>query len=482
MAGIGFQLKKLFRKRGIFARIVAVGYTGMITTGPLILGLAFLMLVSWLGQAAGVSASEVEKMLVMVTYALIASQVVNGIFSMVLTRYVSDMLYEERGETVVPSLVGALALVLPVSGVLYLVFLLFSGMDAGLVLLNELLFLELVASWMEMSYLTAVKDYRGVLGVYAVAIAVSLAVVWALCAAGLASLTALLSCVCLGYGLMMALDMGLLSNSFPGGKGACFAWMAWLDRYPTLVGVGFFTAFGLFAHLVIDWSDPVMGRQVFGLFYASPAYDIPALYAVLSMIPTTVMFTAITETEFYPYYRGYFDLLNGTGSIGQVDEAQTEMESVLRREVSRLARIQMLCTVCIIAFGVPVLNVLPLGFTPFMDGRFIFLTLGYSTFAIGNVLGLLLMYFSDYKDALLASGVFAACVLVTSIAAQFIIVDLIGLGFLVSSVVYLAIAWWRLHHYLGTLPGAILLEQPFVTDVAKEGVFERLGDRLERKL
>lgn len=42
MAGIGFELKKLFRRKGIFASFRAYGYAGVICTGPMLLGVLLL--------------------------------------------------------------------------------------------------------------------------------------------------------------------------------------------------------------------------------------------------------------------------------------------------------------------------------------------------------------------------------------------------------------------------------------------------------
>ena len=43
MAGIGFELKKLFRRKGIFASFRAYGYAGVICTGPMLLGVLLLL-------------------------------------------------------------------------------------------------------------------------------------------------------------------------------------------------------------------------------------------------------------------------------------------------------------------------------------------------------------------------------------------------------------------------------------------------------
>ena len=42
MAGIGFELKKLFSKKGLFALIRAYGYAGIVCTGPMLLGMVLL--------------------------------------------------------------------------------------------------------------------------------------------------------------------------------------------------------------------------------------------------------------------------------------------------------------------------------------------------------------------------------------------------------------------------------------------------------
>ena len=39
MAGIGFELKKLFQKSGIASTAKAYGYAGIICTGPMLLGM-----------------------------------------------------------------------------------------------------------------------------------------------------------------------------------------------------------------------------------------------------------------------------------------------------------------------------------------------------------------------------------------------------------------------------------------------------------
>ena len=170
MAGIGFELKKLFRATGVLSMLKAYGYTGMVTAGPMLLGVLFLLSINYIGRAAGLQKPEQDLLVCMITYCLLASMTIGSIFSMVMTRYVADLLYEEKEKDVIPSMEGILGFEMPFGGILWIIFLLNAGIDLMLCILNFVLFMELIVAWTQMNYLTAVKDYKGILMSYVYAI------------------------------------------------------------------------------------------------------------------------------------------------------------------------------------------------------------------------------------------------------------------------------------------------------------------------
>ena len=163
MAGIGFELKKLFRATGVLSVLKAYGYTGMVTAGPMLLGVLFLLSINTIGKLAGLPKDEQDLLVNMITYSLLASMVITSIFSMVMTRYVADLLYQEKDEAVLPSLEGILMFVLPLGGLIWGVFLIFSQVRYSICILLLIFFLELIVAWTAMKYLTAIKAYRGIL-------------------------------------------------------------------------------------------------------------------------------------------------------------------------------------------------------------------------------------------------------------------------------------------------------------------------------
>ena len=104
MAGIGFSLKRLFGKKGLLNLCKAYGYAGIVTIGPMLLGVLLLAGVALVARMAGLSAHESNLLNCMLTYGLLASLFVTTWFNMGVTRYVSDMLYDGDGSRVMPSL------------------------------------------------------------------------------------------------------------------------------------------------------------------------------------------------------------------------------------------------------------------------------------------------------------------------------------------------------------------------------------------
>ena len=480
MAGIGFELKKLFQKRGLAATAKAYGYAGVICTGPMLLGIVLLVGIAFICDHTGATRHNRELLNCMITYTLLASLTVTSFFSMVVTRYIADMLYEERHEAVLSSFWGSTALLLVVGGIMYGIFLLFSGIN----LIDQFLCLEffgeLIVTWNAMSYLTAIKDYKGILISFITAVAVSLLVGFLLILIGIPHVEALMIAVTIGYGIMLLWDVTLLYRYFPQREISAFFFLRWVDQFLPLAFTGLFTNIGLFAHLVIMWCGPI-SVHVQGLFYGAPYHDVPAMIAYLTILITTVNFVVSVEVNFYPKYRNYYSLFNDKGEIKDILQAGNEMRKVLNMELKYTALKQLLTTALAISIGQLLLTYLPLGFNDFMEGYFRTLCVGYGLYAIANTMMLILLYFTDYKGALFATGMFAACTTTFTCVSLFFPQVYYGFGFLLGSAVFFLICTLRLGYFIKKLPYYILSVQPIVAE-DKTGFFTRLGFFLEEKI
>ncbi len=476
MAGIGFELRKLYARKGIISKLRAYAFTGVIVTGPTLLGMGFLFAVQAIGISSGISSHERELLACMITYALLGSLVLTGFITMPLTRYVSDMLYEGREDLVLPSFEGALAVLLPVGVVLCLAFQLATGQGSMIVMLNVMLFGELIVVWISTTYLSAIKDYRGILTGYLISMSTAIAASLTTCLVWGAQLRLLLACVTLGYGIMMVYSISLLYRFFPHAEEHYLLWLAWVADHRDLVAIGVCNYVAVFSYIAISWFGP-LGKEVAPLYYASPEHDIPAFFAFLSGLITQITFVASAEVNFYPVYRRYYDLFNTTGSIVDIDATQEEMLMVLDRELGDLARKQLLASALCISVGSAFLEQLPLGFTPAMSSYFVLLCVGYCAYSIGNVVTLMDLYFDDTHGVTIATVTFALVTTLGSLAAVlWLPVEDYAAGFVVGALVFLFVAWLRLYLFTRNLPYMILSEQPLVA-VERRGLLKRLSER-----
>ena len=480
MAGIGFELKKLFAKKGVLNSAKAYGYAAVICTGPMLLGVLLLLGIMALCTFFGVGLHTRELLICMITYTLLASVTVSSFFSMVVTRYVADMLFEEKNQAVLPTFWGSTVIMLMVGCVLYGIFLIFSGATLLQGILCFTLFGELIIVWNAMSFLSAIKDYKGIFLSFLTSVAVSILLGAFLLWLKLPVIESLLFSVSVGYGVMLIWDVILLHRYFPHTALGAFTFLKWIDAFLPLALSGLFMNIGMFSHLVIMWFSDI-GVRVHGLFYGAPWYDVPALLAFMTALMTTVNFVVSVEVNFYPKYRNHYSLYNDKGTIDNIKQAEKEMIGTLKTELFYTALKQLLFTAAVIALGGYLLDLLPLGFNEVMRGYFRTLCVAYGVYAIGNMLMLILLYFTDYKGALIATAVFAAATVAFSLLSLLFSNIYYGFGFLIAAMVFALVCTVRLNYFTKRLPYYILSVQPLVSE-DRSGMFKSLGVFLEDKL
>lgn len=460
MAGIGFELKKMFQKKGLFAVMKAYGYAGAVCAGPMLLGICLLLGTQVLMGAGGAAVCDRKLVNGMITYTLLASLAWTNLGALVMTRYLADICYEKKYTEILPSFWGSVSLLLVPGTALYACFLAVSGISFRDVLFCGWLFATLVVVWTEMNVLMAWKDYGGILLTFAGMLVVAFSFGTVLVMTGADSVTAAMLAVVTAYGGMAVRYYDLLQRYFPQGEKEAFHFLEWFRRYPQLPWLGVAMTFGLFGHLVIMWCAPC-GVQVRGLFYEAPVYDIPAILAFLSILVTTVNFVTSVEVNVYPKYRCYFGLLGDGGSLVDLGQAQQELLVTLWQELTYTYIRQLFATVLFLIAGTFLLPRLPLGMTEDMLGIYRVLCVGYAFYAMGNCAMLMQLYFADHTGAL-ASGVsFMAAACLGTAASAALGIRYYGAGFLFGGLVYCVTALVLLYRYLSRLMYHALCRQPF---------------------
>ena len=482
MAGIGFELKKLFSQEGLLLKVRANIYASLVVAGPMIMGALLLLGAKYIAIFGGATGHQQDLIVVVITYSLLFSLLLTSILLFVLARYIADILYIKATERILPSMYGAISLLLVIGSIGWGVFLFLSKLRFEYSVLSFILFCQGIVVWIQINYITAVKDYRRVFYGFLLGIVIGLFTGYLLIQFNFDVVASMLIGACVTYAILIIDFTVVLHRYFPMGSGSSLRFLEWVDEYPPLPFVGFFVMVGLFAHLMIMWASP-WGIQVEGWFYHAPRHDIPALLAFLTSLVSSVNFVTSVEVNFYPKYRIYFGLLNGDGSLVNIERAYEDMMSVLKQELFYLALQQMFVTIVAIIVVGEILIYFELGFSLIMVGLFRILCIGYGLFAIGNSLMLFLLYFSDNRDAmwatfsLMAGNILGTAFVITLPEVYY------GFGFVTAGFLFYLVSLILLFRYTKRLDFHTFSKQPLFF-VEKRGLFGPLVRKLDsnRKL
>lgn len=479
MAGIGFELKGLFSKQGFFQNIGANFYAGAVTAGPMVMGALLLFGVKYIAGLMGATSYQQDLAVVGITYALLFPLLLTSTLTILLSRFIADMIYQKENQRVLPSMYGALSIFLIVGGIGWAIFLYITALPLEYSLLLFVLFSFAIVVWVEISYINAVKDYRSIMLGFSAGVLTGLAVGYLLAINQQDVVASLYSGVCVSYGIMLLFYTYVLHKTFPIGKGSALYFLGWVEKFPALPAVGAFVTFGLFIHLMLMWASP-WGVHLHGLIYHAPPHDIPALLAFFTILVTTVNFVTSVEVNFYPKYRLYFSLLNDGGSLSDFSKAYAEMMTVLKQEIFYLSLRQLFVTIIAIVVVGEVISSLGLGFSNEMVGLFRVLCIGYALYAIGNSMMLILLYFADNRDAMFAAF---ALFLVNTIGTMITITlpaNYYGFGFVAAGFAMYVVAWLRLSAYTNRLDYYIFCQQP-IFFVQPNGWLSRLARSMDAR-
>ena len=102
MAGIGIKLQKIYEKKTILSHLAGFGYSTVVTIAPMFLVIGNVMLMSAVLEFDSVGYARRGLFSGTLMYIFIFSLLTASPFNAVLSRYMSDVIYEEHYEDIMP--------------------------------------------------------------------------------------------------------------------------------------------------------------------------------------------------------------------------------------------------------------------------------------------------------------------------------------------------------------------------------------------
>lgn len=475
MAGIGFELKKLFGNKGYINITRAYLYTALVTVGPTILCMFMIVSLQLFMIFMGVGIAERELFIAAITYSFVFSLILTSGFAMVVTRYLSDKIYLKEYDEILPSLYGVLTICLVIGGAAGIIFYAFSPLSLLFKFGAYSLFMGLIIIWLLSIYLSALKDYMKIVKGFVMGVSVTLACSYILLKfTGFPKAISCLMAVDLGIFVIILSLMMCLKRFFKSKEKGYFKFIAYFDKYISLSLISFAYTLGIYVHNFVFWTSDY-AVVIEHTYVFSPIYDVPAFYAFLTMLTAMVIFIAKVETSFYEKYKNYYSTVLGRGTLDDIFRTKKEMHNVLVQETTYIMEMQLFFTLVFMVLG---LRLLPrIGFSGLSMDIFSIMTLGSYACVIFFIVMLLLLYFDDRKGALIVAVVFVTTNTIFSIITLALGESFFGFGFFISSIISVCAVLVRISLFIKNIDYYTFCSQPIVYK-EREGYFTRLVSKL----
>ena len=416
MAGIGFELKKIYRKESISRGMLGIVYSSLVTIGPMILVIvAILLLYFFLGMTK-VPYADRELLSSTILYTFIFSVILTSPFNVIFSRYLADKFYMEEYSNILASYytgnsvccIIATLMFLPVGWSLRVR----GKIDLPFILAAYVQWMSLVILFFAITYLHATKDYKIIALFFVIGMAISFVVSFAFYRlAGQDAIHSIIYGLSLGFFVIAVCDFSYIKRYFKSVSNEYGECMHYLWSFKRLLGANLLYILGLYVHNFVFWTVP--GRlYVASTYYSHQAYDMASCLAMFTNISVMVSFMGVVETRFHTAYKEYMEGVIG-GTYKMIAKGRKKLFRTLSQQIIQVFGTQIAITSVIFLFMV--LFGKKIGFDsvtmtiyPMLVVAFLGIFMMY-----GNII--YLYYFADMTGAFLTGALFFAVTLIASL-------------------------------------------------------------------
>ncbi len=445
MAGIGVKLNRFFSKKSLTANMAGFVYSAGATITPMFIVIGVILLMSEILGFDTVGYYTRELFSCTVLYTFIFSLLSAAPFNAVLSKYMQDVIFEERYQDILPCYYLGLGMNLGLSCLVGIPFCLWEhfigGVQVFYVFTGFCGYISLVLVFYTMIYLSICKDYVrisfsflfGMLTTFLLSLILRFWCGWGITESMLFALT-------VGFFLIAVLEYYAIRRYFIKNSNRFKPVLRYFVKYWQLVVINFCYTLGLYIHNFVFWTTD-MRMVLANTFVCNQPYDMATCLAMFTNLTATVIFIARIEMHFHDKYKAYSEAVIG-GKLADIQSTKRRMFGQMASELMTLARIQFIISTAVYLIMVVVLP--RFGFAGMIMRIYPCLAAGYFILFIMYSEILFLYYFNDMTGAVLTTVSFCLVTWLSSIAATQLPDIWYGIGVVIGSFVGFAIAYFRL--------------------------------------
>ena len=348
MAGIGIKLNRIFGKNTLATNLVGFGYSSIMTVAPMCVVIGAIMLMEYFLGFSRLSYTARELFACTVLYIFIFALLSCAPFNAVLSRYLSDIIYNETYQDILPCFYTGMLMNIVFASLFGIPFCIHEYLTGQVwifyVFAGYCGFVSLALVFYCMLYLSICKDY-GKISLYfilgmLVTVLLSLLLVYFF---HVEVSFAMLVSLDVGFWLIASMEMALVKSYFRENSRKYKEVLRYFKKYWQLVGTNFFYILGLYIHNFVFWTTD-MRMVVVDSFVCAQPYDMATCLAMFTNLSASVIFISRVEMNFHERYKRYSEAVIG-GRGNDIENAKRRMFYQLAEELLSLVRLQFIVSV-----------------------------------------------------------------------------------------------------------------------------------------
>lgn len=445
MAGIGVKLQKIYGRKTILANVAGFGYSTMVTVAPMFAVIGNVMLMSAVLGYNTVGYARRGLFSGTLLYIFIFSLLTASPFNAVLSRYMSDIIYEERYEDIMPCYYAGMLLNVLFSclfGIPFCIWEYVVGRVNMLFIFTGFCgYISMVLVFYSMLYLSICKDYAKISLYFLIGMVTAfiLACLFVKVFHREVVYSMLLSLTC-GFFLTAGLELATIRRYFPYNSNRYRRVFSYFKKYWQLVVTNFLYTLGLYIHNFVFWTTDLK-MTVRDSFVYAPSYDLATCMAMFTNLSATIIFISRVEMHFHDRYKAYSESVI-SGRWEDIKNAKNRMFRKLSGELLNLVRMQFIISVVIYLVCIIVLP--NYGFSGHVMEIYPCLAAAYFVLFLMYAEIIFLYYFNDNTGALFTSAVFCLVTFCGTLFSSQLTPVWYGLGLMIGSFTGFSVAYFRL--------------------------------------
>lgn len=445
MASLGKTIKKSFEKKTISSTLFGIIISSFTTVAPMFLIMGGILILYALLEYNTVIYSERLLFTSSILYIFIFALLCTSPFNSVISRYITDRIFEEQYDTILPCFYGGLFLNLTVCclvGIPFYVYAVLVGkIDILFIFACFSTFISLSLVFYCMLFLSITKDYTKISLFFTIGVVTMILSALLLVKIFHISVTlGMLIAMTVGFLAIAICECAYIKGYFHSNNEHYFDFLSYFKKHWMLSLTNLFYTVALYAHNFIFWTldDHIVVEHTYICY---PPYDMATCIAMFTNISASVILITQIELHFHERYKAYSEAVIG-GRLRDISKAKNRMFSLLSYQLMDVVRNQFIISVILYLLCMVFLP--RFGFAGLVMEIYPCLAAGYFVIFLLYSAIIFLFYFNDKTGSMLTTLSFLILTSVISFFARDWEPIWYGIGTFVGAFVGWFIAYFRL--------------------------------------